>query len=123
MTKLLTLTMLFCPTTALAAENGGDGLLTAGLKTMGALVVVLGIVLVLYAWARKKPGLFPAAKGGAIKILETRYLGPKKALYLVAVRGEEFLLGVGPEKIELLSRLGQASGESFAETLEANLEQ
>jgi len=123
MRSLLVLGILLWPATVWASDGAGSGLLAAGLKMMGALVVVLGIVLLLYAWARKKPGIFPATKTGAIKVVETRYLGPKKSLCLVAVRGEEFLLGVGQEKIELLSRLGRHASEKFEDTLQSNLEQ
>jgi flagellar protein FliO/FliZ len=107
------------PSLALAAESGGDGFLPAGLKLMAALGVVLGGLLLVYALGRKKMRFFSPARAGAIKVLETRYLGPKKALCVVEVRGEEFLLAMGHERIELISRLDPKKAPSFEETLQS----
>jgi len=115
---LAAMSWLVWPSLALAGESGGDGLLPAGLKMMAALVVVLGVILMLYALSRKKPGLFSPARAGAIKVVETRYLGPKKALCLVEVRGEEYLLGMGQDRIELISRVDRKKAPSFEETLQ-----
>ena len=121
MKRVLTI-LLFLIATPAWADSGSPDLLPASLKVFGSLAVVLGIVLVLYVLARKgMGGLLPAAKSGAIRIVETRHLGAKKSLCLVEVRGEELLLGVGGERIELLSRLGRREEGSFAETLEARL--
>lgn len=106
------------PTLALAAESGSEGLLPSGLKLMAALGLVLGLLLVAYAVIRRKTGFFSPARAGVIKVVETRYLGPKKALCVVEVRGEEFLLGVGQERIELISRLERKKAPSFEETLQ-----
>jgi flagellar protein FliO/FliZ len=119
MRLLVVISCLLWPSLALAGASDGDGLLPAGLKMMTALVVVLGIILLLYALSRKKPGLFSPARAGAIKVLETRYLGPKKALCVVEVRGEEFLLAMGHERIELISRLDPKKAPSFEETLQS----
>jgi flagellar protein FliO/FliZ len=119
MRLLAIMSCLLWPSLALAGESGGDGLLPAALKMMTALVVVLGIILLLYALSRKKPGLFSPAKAGVIKVLETRYLGPKRALCLVEVRGEEFLLGMGQDRVELISRIDRKNAPSFEETLQS----
>lgn len=118
MRLLAIMSCLAWPSLALAAEAGDAGLLPAGLKMMTALVVVLGIILMLYALGRKKPGFFSPARAGAIKVVETRYLGPKKALCLVEVRGEEYLLGMGQDRIELISRVERQGAPSFEETLQ-----
>ena len=86
--------------------------------------MVLGIVLLLYALGRKGmgKGWLPNAKGGAIRIVEMRHLAPKKSICLIEVRGEELLLGVGLERIEVLARFeraGQPPSGGFQATLDA----
>lgn len=105
------------PSLAMAAESTGDSLLPATLKVTAALGLMLGVLLVAYALSRKKLGFLAPPRGGVINIVETRYLGPKKSLCVVAVRGEEFLLGVGNERIELISRLDRNKTASFEDTL------
>lgn len=116
---LTVMSLMIWPSLALAGESGGDGLLPAGLKMMSALVAVLGVILLLYALSRGKSGFLSVRRAGAIKVVETRYLGPKKALFLVEVRGEEYLLGGGQDRIELISRIDRkkAPASSFEETL------
>ena len=100
--------VIFHALPAFAAEATEGGFLVPGLKLVGALAVVLAIVLLLYALSRKGLGFLPSAKGGAIQVVEMRSLGPKKGLCLVRVRGEEFLLGLGADRVELLSRVKPA---------------
>jgi flagellar protein FliO/FliZ len=109
------------PLPAVAAEAGPD-LLTSWVKMIVALLVVLGIILLLYALSRKGFGIFPAAKVGVIKVLEMRSLGPKKGVCLIRVRDEEFLLGLGGDRVELISRV-QRPETSFAETLKTSIEE
>jgi flagellar protein FliO/FliZ len=110
------------PTSAAAAEWGPDTMLPASLKLIGALTIVLGLVLLLYYCSRKGFGFLPGQKTGAIKVIEARHLMPKKSLFLVEVRGREMLLGVGVDRIELLSQLDWHNTTSFAETLNSHLE-
>lgn len=117
-TNLLSLVL---PLPVAAAEAGPD-MLTSWVKLIVALLVVLGIILLLYALSRRGFGLLPAAKGGAIKILEMRSLGPKKGVCLIRVRDEEFLLGLGGDRVELISRV-QRPETSFAEALQARVEE
>ena len=122
MTRLFPLMLLLWPVPAWAADGAAGGMVAATLKLIAALAVVLGLVLLLYALGRKGTGWLPAAKGGAIRVVETRHLAPKKSLCLVEVRGEELLLGIGIERIEVLARLGrpgQGEAEGFAAALEA----
>jgi len=121
MRPLLFLALWLWPSLALAAESGS--LLTSSLKMLAALGVVLGLVLLLYAASRKGFGFLPAAKGGAIKIVEMRHLAPRKAVCLVEVRGREFLLGVGNDRVELLTSLGPKERQnSFEENLRTEIE-
>jgi len=109
-------------TTPAWAAEAGDSLFVSWVKLIVALLVVLGLILLLYAASRKGFGFLPAAKGGQIKVLEMRSLGAKKGLCLVRVRDEEFLLGLGGERVELIARLG-TPGASFAATLENQREE
>ena len=119
----LLLTFLLLPSQVLAAEGISNELLPATLKLVGGLGLVLGIILLLYALSRKGFNFMPAPKSGIIKIIEMKHLMPKKSLYLVEVRGKELLLGVGTDRIELLSHIEDADTPSFEETLQSNIEE
>lgn len=119
--KLLSIVLLLLPVSTLAAENGGDvGLLVPALKMLGALAVIIGLILLIYAASRKGFGVLPKQREGSIKILETKPLGGKKFLCLVSVRGEEMLLSMTGERIECLSKLPPRS--DFAATLDQQQE-
>jgi flagellar protein FliO/FliZ len=117
MKSIAILLSLLLPSQAFAAEWSSDSMLPASLKLVGALTVVLGLVLILYYFSRKGFGFLPAPKTGAIKLVEARHLMPKKSLFLVEVRGRELLLGVGADRIELLTHLDWQPNASFEETL------
>ncbi|ROR01883.1 flagellar biosynthetic protein FliO [Desulfosoma caldarium] len=77
------------------------------LKTVGALVLVLGLLwgatFALRRWGR------PLLKGsgkGWIHILERRYLGPKHSLVLVRIADETLLLGMSPHGLNYLTTIG-----------------
>ena len=109
--------VLSLPVSAFAAETPGDAsLLMPALKMLGALAVVVGLLLLIYAASRKGFGFLPKQREGSIKILETKPLGGKKFLCLVSVRGEELLLGMSHERIECLSKFPPHS--DFSETLQ-----
>ncbi|PLX84486.1 MAG: flagellar biosynthetic protein FliO [Desulfuromonas sp.] len=122
MGRIFLLAALAFPLPAQAAAEGGD-LFSSSLKLIAALGVVLGIILILYWVGRRGVGFLPSAKGGIIKVVEMRPLGAKRSLCLVEVRGEEFLLGLGGDRVELLSPLGERSSKSFDEALQARMEE
>ena len=96
----------------------------AGLRLVIALGLVLGIFFLFYALSRKGFKFMPGNKSGIIKVLEMRSLGPKKALCLVEVRGEELLLGVGGERVELISKMGPAvPKKSFEDEIRTHFEE
>jgi flagellar protein FliO/FliZ len=98
---------ILAPTRVLAADS--PILAAAALQTLWALLVVIGLILALYALARKR-WLFGLGKGGnnAITVVELRPLMPKTTLALVEVRGREYLLGISAGNIQLLADLNQA---------------
>ena len=80
----------------------------AALQTLWALLIVAGLILAIYALARKR--LFSGKLGGNhIRVIEMRPLLPKATLALVEVRGREYLLGINGGNIQLLADLSAAS--------------
>lgn len=119
--KLLALlfTLLCFPIPALAAMDDSPSLFASWLKLLAGLAVVLGLLYLFYALSRKGLSFLPGARTGVIKIVEVRSLGPKKGVCLIEVRGQELLLGFGPERVDFLASLGPARAEeSFASKLE-----
>lgn len=115
---LLTLGLLALPSPVLAAGGSSD-LLVPGLKMLGGLALVLGLFYLLYAASRRGFGFLPGARPSLIKIVEVRSLGARKGLCLVEVRGQELLLGFGPDRIDCLARLEPGSGGTgFARQLD-----
>ena len=43
---------------------------------------------------------------GIIKIIESRHLMPKKSLFLIEVRGREYLVGSGGDSLNLIASIG-----------------
>lgn len=77
------------------------------LKMVSALAVVLGIMLaVLWAVRKlmKKTGT-DVDDGHAIRILSTRYLGPKSSIMLVDVLGSVIVVGVTGSQISMLTTI------------------
>jgi len=75
-----------------------------GVQALASLVVVLGVLIVTVFIARRflKPGARTGA-GGAVSVLQTTSLGPKKALHLVQVGGRTLLVAAAAEEIRLLA--------------------
>ena len=87
------------------------------LKLTWGLVVVLGIILILYGLLNRRFSLFSPSANKQITIVEMRPLPGKKALCLVNIRGQDFLLGIGDE-ITTIARFPADSEENFADILD-----
>lgn len=74
------------------------------LKVMGALTLVLGLVLLLYALLKKSGRWIPTGQNREINLIEVRYLAPKRALYLIEVNGTRLLLSGTGERMESLAQ-------------------
>lgn len=98
-------------------ENTDPTLFSAGLRMFWGLLVVLGILLIIYSLMRKRLSFLKHNDKAFIKILEIRHIMPKKSLCLVEVGGQEFLLGLGNDTINLLSPVSTKARETFNETL------
>ena len=75
------------------------------LRMLAGLAVVLGLMGGL-VYAAKRWGGFPSrtTSGTHIQVLERRYLGNKHSLVLVQIQEEYILLGISPERMDVLSR-------------------
>ena len=117
--SLLVGLLLLAPQVIFAATDGAasGSLLLPAFKMLGALGVVVGLLLLIYAASRRGFGILPRSRDGQIQMLETKALGGKKFLCLVRVRDQELLLGVSNERIDCLTTLS-GSGPNFAIRLE-----
>lgn len=88
-------------------------------KLIWGLLVVLAIILTLYALLRKRFSLLSSKPEQTIKILEIKSLMGRKALCLISVQGNEYLLGISGDRITHLATLPNKSELSFAATLRA----
>jgi flagellar protein FliO/FliZ len=89
--------LLSLPSISSAAESTGHefSFLASLLQMIAALSVVVGLILVTWHFSSKlmkKLPIGPPLRSKHIRLVETRYLGPKKALILVEVGGEYLLL-------------------------------
>ena len=77
------------------------------LKMVSALAVVLGIMLAVLWVVRKlmKKAGKDVDEGHAIRILSTRYLGPKSSIMLVDVLGSVIVVGVTGSQISMLTTI------------------
>jgi len=101
---------IFSPAIACAASQQGiegGGMAGAMLQMIASLGVVIGIIFLLYyisnRWFKGMAG--GRSGSGRIRIVETRYLAPKRSLLIVEVAGEYLLLGNGSEGVQLIKKL------------------
>jgi flagellar biosynthetic protein FliO len=88
--------------------SGTPDILTAGLKMIASLGVVLVMILALLyglrKWTRQRVG---AGGGKQIQVLESHYMGVKKTISLVHVPGKVLVVGVAGDRINLLDTLDE----------------
>jgi flagellar protein FliO/FliZ len=102
--------LLFIPSLASAADSSGQefSFLSSFLQMMAALALVVGLILVTWHFSGKLMKRFPVGQqliSKHIRIIETRYLGPKKALLLVEVGGEYMLLSSSDAGLQLIKHI------------------
>lgn len=99
--------IIFCLSTKSAfAGSESPFALSTTLRLVWGLLIVLGLLLAVYALAKKKLTFLQAGNGkSAITIIEMRHLMPRKSLCLIKVRGQEYLLGLGNEQINLIAAI------------------
>ncbi len=87
-----------------ASGNLGNKELFFKMMLSGLLVVGLGVGA-LYLSKRVLPNLTKAC-GKEIRVVETTYLGPRKALHLVEIGNQRLLIGSTNESIAALAHIG-----------------
>jgi flagellar protein FliO/FliZ len=96
--KVAAFALLFLlPSIASATEGSGQefSFLASFLQMIAALALVVGLILITWHFSGKLMKRLPVGHqllSKHIRLIETRYLGPKKALMLVEVSGEYLLL-------------------------------
>jgi flagellar protein FliO/FliZ len=113
--------------------NGTPDILTAGLKMIASLGVVLVMILTLLYGLRKLTRQRMGTGGGKqIQVLESHYMGVKKTISLVHVPGKVLVVGVAGDRINLLdtldeddvlSRIASDETQSFGPILSQRLRQ
>ncbi len=112
-------TQLLSPANSFAANiiSGDDA--ANYFRVIWGLLVVLGIILILYGFLKKRFSLLSAGGSQNIKIVEIKPLMGKKSLCLINVRGQEHLLGISGDRITHIAALTPQPESSFAEVLQA----
>lgn len=77
------------------------------LQMIAALAIVVGLILLTRHFSSKFIGTAPAARltSRHIRVVETRYLAPKKALILVEVGGTYLLLASSEDRLTLVKQV------------------
>jgi flagellar biosynthetic protein FliO len=81
-------------------------LIGTGIKSAAMLMVVLGILFAVL-WAAKR-FMLPnrgSQNGLPINLESSLYLSPKQRIAVVAVGGDTLVLGITPERINLLTKM------------------
>ena len=104
------LILLFLPSIVLAADSSGQefSFLASFLQMTAALALVIGLILVTWHFSGKLMRGFPIGQqliSKHIRLIETRYLGPKKSLMLVEVGGEYLLLASGDTGVTFIKQI------------------
>ena len=102
--------LILLPSIASAAENSGKefSFLASFLQMIAALALVVGLILVTWHFSGKLMRGFPVGQqllSKHIRLIETRYLGPKKSLLLIEVGGEYLLLSNSETGLTLIKQI------------------
>lgn len=105
----------------IADGPGSPDLYASLLKMILALGILLALLFAgLFVFKRfmgKKIGI--AGQNPGIKVVTSAYIGPKKSIALVDISGERIVVGITPNHISMLARLGK-EGE-FGNILEEQM--
>lgn len=88
--------------------NTTPDMLTAGLKMIASLGMVLALILgLLYGIKKLSRQRMGAVGGKQIRVLESHYMGVKKSISLVSVPGKVLVVGISGDRINLLDTLDE----------------
>jgi flagellar protein FliO/FliZ len=111
---VLLVSLVFPAVACAAAGKGLEGGSIAGavFQMLASLAVVIGVIYILYYVSNRWfKGMTGGRASGLIRVVETRYMGPKRSLMIVEVAGEYLLLGNGSEGMRLIKKLD--TGDEF----------
>jgi len=91
-------------TTALRGVSPDDGGLVVRMMVAVGVVIALGVAA-LYVSKRVLPRM-AHPEGREIHVVETSYLGPRKALHLVEVGGQRWLIASTNDNVSMLAPVG-----------------
>jgi flagellar protein FliO/FliZ len=114
---LLLAIALFHSAEANAAGIAASSDMEGYFRLIWGLLVVLGILLLLYGLLKKRFSLLGNDGRREIQVVEIRPLMGKKALCLVTVKGQEFLLGLSGDQITHLATIRKGDEKSFPAAL------
>lgn len=103
--------LLLClPSIVFAGDSSGQefSFLASFLQMIAALALVIGLILVTWHFSSKLLRGLPVGQQLAakhIRLVETRYLGPKKSLLLIEVGGEYLLLSSSDNSLSLIKQI------------------
>ena len=102
--------LLLLPSLASAAENSGHefSFLASLLQMIAALALVVGLILITWHFSSKLMKGLPVGQqlfSKHIRVVETRYLGPKKSIVLVEVGGEYLLLSSSDAGLSFIKQI------------------
>jgi len=102
--------LLFLPSIASAAGSSAQefSFLSSFLQMLAALALVVGLILVTWHFSAKLMKRLPAGQqllSKQIRLIETRYLGPKRSLLLIEVGGEYLLLSNSDTGLRLIKQI------------------
>jgi flagellar protein FliO/FliZ len=102
--------VIILPSIVSAAESSVPefSFLASFLQMIAALALVVGLILVIWHFSGKLMKGLPIGQqllSKHIRLVETRYFGPKKALLLVEVGGEYLLLSSSDSGLVLIKQI------------------
>lgn len=84
----------------------------ATLKMAGSLVLVIGLIL-LFVYLLKRFRIGPlSSRSPVFRLLGSLSLGPRRSIALVEIHNQWLVLGVGAERVTLLSRMDRPEEEA-----------
>lgn len=122
MRPLVLLHLVLMTTTVHGAEGAPSGsfsMVGSFLQMVASLVLVVGIIFVVQHLIGRflKGGIVRKSVPRYIRVVETRFLAPKKSLILVEVGGEYLLLGTTDSGVNLIKQIDMLESIEVVEDL------
>jgi len=101
--------LLYVPTIACAEGSSSQefSFFSSLLQMFAALAIVIGLILISKHFSGKLFKVLPANRfvSKHIRLIETRYISPKKSLLLIEVGGEYLLLSSAGDSLTLIKQI------------------